>query len=252
MKQLTLVSLYGPKPEPLARLIRGCTDIIQSSPLGRVFLPYQEGQVHGTIVGMEKLEGHAGLFNANMWLTAGTLAPMDFEPLLPVLRRHLPMTFQFGGFPPAFDAFDSFGRRPYERSFQIQWPAKRATLIGWPHCQGEFAPRRLLNSLRDELAANCNLRHKWGADNDLFMVLGEIAIPGSLSAEEFRMLESAASGLEKEVRDYLAAHKTEVAISCDELAVVQYKNATLAPGSSVPYRITAPGMDAGFIRSLYE
>ena len=84
------------------------------------------------------------------------------------------------------------------------------------------------------------------------MVLGEIALPAALASEELRRLESAAPGLEKEARDYLAAHKTEVAISCDEVSVVQYENATLDPGSSVPYRITAPGIDAGFIRSLYE
>ena len=57
MKQVTLVSLYGHKPEALVQLISDCTAIIQASPLTRVFRPYQVEQIHGTINGLLKSIG---------------------------------------------------------------------------------------------------------------------------------------------------------------------------------------------------
>jgi len=95
-------------------------DMIIASPLRRVFHPYQIEQVHRTLVGMEKLVGYSEHYNANQWAKSSYhRSRMDFGPLLDTVRRHFPMTFQFGGFPKTFTGFDSFGRRPYKRSFRF-------------------------------------------------------------------------------------------------------------------------------------
>lgn len=252
MKQVTLVAFYGQKPEPLSRLIQDCAMMIRNSPLGRIFRPYHPDQVHGTIVGMEKLEGSAELYNKNTWAACGSRKVMDFNPLRPTLQSHLPITVQFGGFPPAFSAFSSSGLPPYERSFQVQWQANRFTLIGWPHRNGEFAPRQLLNELREDLNTNCKIRHKWGTDNDLFMVLGEIANTKMLLDKELAQLKNATPVLEKAVRDYLTSHKTEVEITIDDLYVAQYEVETLERHSTVAHRITGSRVEATFIRNLYK
>lgn len=252
MKQLTLVSFYGQKQEPLARLIRDCTTMIQNSPLVRIFRPYYPDQVHGTIVGMEKLESEAELFNKNAWLVSGAKKVMDFYRLQPTLQEHLPMTVQFGGFSPAFNRFRSSGLPPYQRAFQVQWQAGRFTIIGWPHSNGEFASRQLLNELRKDLYAHCNIKHKWGADNDLYMVLGETANTELLSGKELAEIKRALPALESAIRDYLAGHKTEVVMSMEDIYVVQYEAESLEPNSTVPYRITGLEVDMNFMRNLYE
>jgi hypothetical protein len=57
MKQVTLVSMYGQKRKELAKFAKRCTDVIATSALRRVFRPDRLEQIHGTLVGMEKLVG---------------------------------------------------------------------------------------------------------------------------------------------------------------------------------------------------
>jgi hypothetical protein len=251
MKQLTLVSLYGQKMKSLAQLIQGCTEIIQKSALRQVFRPYSPNQIHGTIVGMEKLMGYSKHFNANLEATSGNKLEMDFTKLLPTLSQHLPMTIRFGGFSSEFNDFNSFGGSPYQRSFQVQWSSNRITIIGWPHAKGDFTTTRQLNGLRDSITANCNISHKYRDDNDLFMVLGEIISLDRFSESEIEKLHTAASSVEKEVRDYLAGQKLDVVIDLDSVSVVQYEDETLSLDSTVPFRVSNEELNADFISNLF-
>jgi hypothetical protein len=252
MKQVTLVSLYGHKPKTLVQLVHGCRQIIQSSPLRRLFRPYHLGQIHGTLIGMEKLIGYSDHFNANRWVATGKKTVMDFNRLLSTLQKHLPVMVRFGGFQPTFNAFASFGRCPYERSFQIQWATRRFTIIGWPHDHGDFLTNRSLDNLRGALGKNCNIQHKYKNDNDLFMVIGEMVAVESFSDLELAQLRAAARAVEIEVRDFLATQSVDVMIDADHLCLAQYEEETLALNSTISYPITKQGIDAGFISDLYQ
>lgn len=253
MTQMTLVSFYGSKSSAFTQLLQDCIGFIQASPLQSIFEPYPIAQIHGTIVGMEKITGYQQVFNANAWEKEKTKVEMDFGPLIPSLQAALstPLPIQFGGFAPKFDTFQSFGRLPYERSFQIQWASKRFTLIGWPHRQGQFAGQ-YLNQLRQLLYTNCNIQHKWGADNDLFMVIGKIGNLESFSAKEIELLKKEAIHLEKKVRDYLTYNKLELLLDLQELYLVQYKETSLSLATSVTYPITDSRLEAAFIKGLYR
>ena len=63
MRQVTLVALYGQKSEELRDLIIEIQDIIGSHP-GVNFQSYDFEQVHGTIVGLERVIDSA-MFNMN-------------------------------------------------------------------------------------------------------------------------------------------------------------------------------------------
>ncbi|MEM7132663.1 MAG: hypothetical protein AAF702_40550 [Chloroflexota bacterium] len=251
MKQVTLVSLYGQKTGLVAQLIRDCCHMIEKSPLRRVFRAYHPSQMHGTIVGMEKLIGYSAPFNTNIWSAIGEKVMMGFDQVLPTLQQHFPMTIQFGGFSPFFNQFDSFGNLPYERSFQVQWPTNRFTLIGWPHANGNFTTTRLLNCLRDDLNVQCNVAHKYSGDNDLFIVLGKIVHLERFTDAEIEQLQEAAKTLEVQIRNHLAATKTGVTIELDDISLVQYEMETLPLHSTISHRVTDPGVTPEFISNLY-
>ena len=197
---------------------------------------------------MEKMVGYVDHFNANSLSTA---TPMKFGQLKPTLQKHLPMTVQIGGFKPTFTVFDSFGRRPYERSFQVQWATNRFTLIGWPHKNGDFSIRQLEN-LRDEICKECLIKHKYTADNDLFMVLGEIAGHELLSDTELAQLRLATQSVEVDVRDFLAAQKNSIEFDLDQVCVAQYQVETLPLSSTMAYRLHEERVGADFIENLYD
>jgi hypothetical protein len=251
MKQVTLVSLYGQKPEALARLIGRCSDIVLRSPLAGVFKPYDIDQIHCTITGMEKLTEYPDPYNARTWMDTGEKVVMDFSQLHPVLQWHLPITVQFGGFLESFNEFESFGRSPYERSFQIQWAAKRFIMIGWSHKNGDFTSHRLLQKLRDEIENRCHIRHKYREDNDLFMVLGEIVIPDLATEKELSQLMEISSVVESEICNHLVNNKINVTIDMDSISIAQYEVETLSPASTIPHRLTGADVDERFIESLY-
>lgn len=144
MRQVTLVSLYGQKRGNLEQLIKMCWKMINDSKLGKVFEPYHMSQIHGTIVGMEKLIGFDNLFNANIWQASGNKVIMRYNEFLNVVTKHLPITVRFGGFDKNYKEFMSFGKTPYERSFQVKWATSKFTLIGWPHKNLNFTDKRVL------------------------------------------------------------------------------------------------------------
>jgi len=167
------------------------------------------------------------------------------------VHQHFPLAFQFGGFSKAFTQFDSFGRLPYERSFQVQWASSRVTAIGWPHRNGDFTSARLLAGFRDDVACKCKIRHKYDNDNDLFMVLGEIADLTSFTDDEVAALKREGKQVEDAVRDLLENHKIEMTVEPDDVFVVQYEKETLPLDTTIAYRITNPGLNAAMISGLY-
>ena len=96
-KQATLVSLYGDKDPRLAQFIRGCQAAVASA-LGDAFEPYALGQVHATIVGLEKRQGTHNQ-NRNFWQYQTRLEEMDVEGYVDFLQNTalLPFDVQFGG-----------------------------------------------------------------------------------------------------------------------------------------------------------
>jgi len=252
MKQLSLISLYGQKPASLANLITRCSEFIQESRFRHIFRPYHPHQIHGTLFGMETLTGSPEWFNANTWSHTGRKEAMNFEPLREAVMQYLPMTVRFGGFGKAFNGFKSFGKFPYERSFQVQWTTNKVTLIGWPHRNDEFSPNLLLNNLRGDVAAKCNMRHKYDDDNDLFLVIGEIAGLEILPDSERKEIKSAASSLEEKVRKFLEKNLIDVEIGSDQVFLARYGKESLPLDSTDVYCINKPEIDAGFIKSLYE
>lgn len=252
MRQVTLISLYGKKTKDLEILINRCVGFVQDSKMRYIFTPYNIHQIHGTLIGMEKLVGFAENFNANMWTETGNREVMEFTSLIKIIKKHLPMKIRFGGFEKSFKQFHSFGKKPYERSFQVQWQGNKLTLMGWPHENGDFNSIKLLESLRGDIAANCNIRHKYKHDNDFYMVLGEIKGHQSLTASELLEMKFSADNLEENVRDFLANYPAEVEITPERVFLSQYIDATLPLESTIPCCIANPGIDAEFIRKLYS
>lgn len=251
MKQVTLVSLYGEKPAILSNLIMRCSDIIRETEFRRIFQPYHPHQIHGTLFGMEKIIGFPECLNANTWIHAGRREAMNFRPLRETVMRYLPMTVRFGGFGKTFHGFTSFGKFPYERSFQVQWTTNKVTLIGWPHRNEEFSPN-LLNTFRSDAATKCNIRHKYDDDNDLFLVIGEIAGWQFLPDSERKEILNAASMLEEKVREFLERNRIDVEIGPDQVFIARYDKESLPLDSTEVHCISNPGIDAGFFMGLYE
>jgi hypothetical protein len=226
MKQLSLVAFYGEKGRPLAGLLDRCRSVVDDSLPGGAFNSYQAAQIHATIVGMEGLPGEPRV-NRNLWSKRGLKALMKFSSLAEVVGRSLPLSVRYGGFDPGDRRFDSRGRAPYERSFQIDRSSGRATLIGWPHVDGNFG-LRYLERLRDDLAEECNLEHKYDGDNDLYLVLGIVRPPVD---------HARASSAELAVREYLRANPLDVRLALEELSVVRYLEETLDPSTTVAHHL---------------
>lgn len=251
MNQVSLVSLYGRKTNDLVTLINRCVGLVNIPPFQHIFTPYKPNQVHGTLIGMEKLVGFSENFNTNTWKETGNKEEMNFDPLVETVKKHLPIQIRFGGIRKNFRRFDSFGKTPYERSFQVQWQTNKLTLIGWPHENGDFTSKRLLEALRLDIATHCKIRHKYKSDNDFFMVLGEINGYHLLKESELQKIKYFATDTEEKVRVYLANNMTEVEIGLDQVFLVQYKDENLPVDSTTAYCIENQSIDADFIRKLY-
>ena len=171
--------------------------------------------------------------------------------LLKIIMKHLPMKIRFGGFEKSFKHFYSFGKKPYERSFQIQWQTNKLTLIGWPHENGDFIEKRPLEALREDIATHCNILQKCKCDNDLFMVIGEIKGHQLLTASELKEIKFYAANLEENIRNYLAKNITGVEITPEQVFLSRYIDEALPLDSTTPHCIAKTGIDADFISKSY-
>jgi hypothetical protein len=241
MKQLSLVAFYGEKDDLLAGLLDHCRSVVAGSLLGRWFGAYDAAQVHATLVGMECLPGEQQI-NRNVWSKRGLKARMDFSRLREVVGRRLPMSVRFGGFGPDDRRFDSQGRVPYERSFQIHRASGKVTLVGWPHEQGDYEPR-LLEQLRGDLSRSCNLEHKYDGDNDLYLVLGVVEPATDVAGD--------ASAIECAVRDYLLHHPLDVRLALADASIACYADETLDPSTTLAYALADPAVTPDVLEALY-
>ncbi|OUR92765.1 hypothetical protein A9Q81_15700 [Gammaproteobacteria bacterium 42_54_T18] len=249
-KQLTLISFYGSKTDELHQLINSCIQKIQKSPLGELFRPYDINQIHGTIIGMEKVIKAHTFYNHNIAAETKNNVTMDFSHFLTTVHQNFPMTIQFGGFHPSFKEFTSAGQLPNTRTFQIQWINKKVTLLGWPSISGGVTNQ--LSNIRTSFLENCNISHKYKNDNDLFMVLGEISHPNSVSISEKLQLTLDTEQLEKSIRDYLYKHPIITALDLNALSIAQYTNPTLPITHTINHPLNKPGLTADCIRTLYS
>jgi hypothetical protein len=215
------------------------------------FHPYALEQIHGTLVGMERATGQAGFVNANLLARTGDAIEMNFSRLTTTLAPHLPLAIRFGGFAADALPFLSAGHSPYTRTFSLQWLTGRCTLIGWPHRDGDFATRRVLNAIRDDLERACGLAHKYPEDNDFFLVLGRLLLPESLAGDELTELHGAAAVVEAKVRALLSSHPVDLVLGLDDLRIVAYEDVTLCPGSTASHELRNKDLTDAAIRRLY-
>jgi hypothetical protein len=209
---------------------------------------------------MERVLGYRAAFNANLRRSSGTMKKMCFDAFLPALRRHLPISVQFGGFRQGLSTFLSFGKEPYVRSFQVHWATKKVTIIGWPFRVSDgsraYSDRALL-SLRSELETTCAIQHKYPGpkyeDNDLFMVIGELMDLNRLTDTELREIQaSIIPAVEKTVRDMLSTRlPVNVTLSDEHVFVCCYDSETLPLETTDAYCIADETVDPAFLRSLY-
>jgi hypothetical protein len=230
---LTLVAFYGEKPRPLAHFIEACQALIAAQ-LPQAFRPYELGQVHATIAGLEGLWQGESLLNAN-YLQRGERRAMDIAGLVGFLRTtaRLPFGVRIGGFRRERSyGFESFARHPYERSFELQ-ASNAAVAIGWPVAGEAFPPA--LDELRRELN-RFNVLHKYhvdaaSIDNDLFFVLGKAA-PQVDRAAISDALRVQVAGMEPALID----------VGAQSLSLVAYADPELPSASSL--RIPIASIDA--------
>src|SRR5207244_208499 len=98
MRQVTLVALYGSKPDQLAGTIRSCQTHLAKR-FAKCFRPYNIHQVHATITGLESVQGSLR-YNRNLAEHRGSWKTMDLVGFSNFLQntKLLPLTVQIGGF----------------------------------------------------------------------------------------------------------------------------------------------------------
>ncbi len=252
MKQVTLISLYGSKPPELEKLLKSLIERILSSKLRKIFKPYHISQIHGTIIGMEKLSESPQFFNANKWYDLGNKVEMLYSQLSKVISEYLPMTIRLGGFGKSYKHFTSFGDSPYKRSFQLQLAAGKVVLIGWPHHNENFSGRILWN-LRKEIEIKCNIRHKYAKfeDNDFFIVLGDLERWDTFFGQELAELQAESTALEENIRSYLSVNPVDIVLALENIYIAQYERETLPTDSTKTYSAKRLYLTDSFIRKLY-
>jgi hypothetical protein len=197
----TVVAWYERLPDALDRLV-GRLHTVAAAGLGAAFVPRDPGQIHATLIGLERAPD-----------------PFDPRPLTTHLQAVLarPLTVQFGGFAPTDRRMLSRGRALHDRGFGVR--DGRAVLMGWPVVDG--APCTELADVRTG-CATLGVAHRYGHDPDLYLVIGDLtASPGGR-----------VDALEAAVRAELARAAVRVTLSADDLALVTYADPALPRASS--------------------
>lgn len=222
---VTVVSLYGPKDEPLRGLLAHI-QAIAARRLGAAFAPYPPGQVHGTLIVLSGYRDDTGATVNEHYLTCrGERHPMDFDQVQRLLLAQLaePMAIRIGGFGPGDNApFTSQGRPLHERSFTAA--GGPLVLIGWPVLSLASGGRsRPLDALRRAMAP-AGVLHRYHAgpadvDDDFHAVVGHHAPhapPGQVAATVAA------------VREFLATHPIEVQVGLGQVRILAADAPTLA------------------------
>jgi hypothetical protein len=261
--QVTLVSLYGKKSNSrLAAVIAQCQQIVTNA-LSTTFTPYDEEQVHATIVGLER-RSRSRFENDNFARLRNRNQTMAFDGFLGYLRGcgHFPLQVQIGGFRDRCYPFTSRRANPYERSFSIQ--GDKAVVMGWPirgepvsmpetTSQNFIQESRIYPMTLDAVrraAQGFGILHAYhqaltDVDNDLFFRIGLV--------EEKAVLLENIPALEQRVRQFLSEEiPLIVEITLDEVFVAAYKDNTLPRTSTNVWSVTDPKVDGQLISGLYK
>ncbi len=257
LRQATLVAFHGPKPSGLEQLFLKCQDMILETQ-GIDFRPYDVDQIHGTIIGLEKVSGEE-LINKNMACNRGRHIAMDIDAFARDLQDspRFPITLQFGGYAVDDVSFTSRDQPPYDRSFSIQ--GDKAVLIGWPvskkrrgkasgssnRNEGDF--NRRLDDIRKR-AQVFNILHTYhvsetDVDNDFYMRLGLIKTTVS---NERHIHE-----LTHRVRTWLSRNPFTVDLSLRDLTVASYLDEMLPMYSTRRFSIASICRHREEIEQLY-
>lgn len=228
MNNLTLVAYYGQKPEPLKSLLNSCIESISKSSIANFYIPYSSNQIHATIIGLEWFEDSGRFINKNFHIKYGKKARLKFDLLPNILDRVFPLSIRIGGFSDTFSGFMSFGKIPYERSFQIHRATNKLILIGWPHITGNFQ-KESLAKLRSTLEKKCNIAHKYPWDNDLYFVLGDIRKPDMIEEYQF---EHSLIQMEEIIRTQLCREPIDFTLDKKNLSFVSYSSPDLNESTS--------------------
>ena len=124
-------------------------------------------------------------------------------------------------------------------------------MLGWPHKNGDLVGKQILWDLRKELEDTYDIKHKYREDNDLFMVIGEIAGFYSFNKWDRDGFRRIAFGVEKEAREYLRKNPLDVELNFKQTFLAQYVDETLAIDTTNPFSLGEPGLTSSFIESLY-
>ncbi len=221
---VSVVSLYGPKAEPVRDFLAGVQALIAEH-AGGTFRPYSLDQVHATLIALDGVaDPEAGtVVNYFFRKHTGTRRQMDLRQVMDIVTARFadPLRVRIGGFAPQQAVpFTSGGRHPFDRTFSVQGNA--FVLIGWPTASLSGAARPL-DDLRRAMNA-AGVLHKYHSrdtdvDNDLYLVLGHHA---SAPAGALQRAVDA-------VRDKLAAEPAELDIGLADVKVVAADSHTLAP-----------------------
>ena len=258
MRQVSLITLYGPKPLGLNNLIAEFQSRL-SAILDIKFRPYDVQQIHGTIVGLER----TGKSNLNFAKFRNHFDHMDFDGVLTSLKTEVvPLQIQLGGFTNQDYPFTSRGKRPYERSFVIQ--NENVVLIGWPiRGQPLVVPSKepiglgeesrsypnSLDNLRRSLQ-RYNILHSYhrepgDVDNDYYFRIGVI---DSSSVDQHVVEE-----LETSLRAYLGSWPPLIVeISQRDLYFASYEDSSLPLTSTSVWPVRSNDLTGNFIWTLFD
>ncbi len=221
--QLSLLTYYRKKPEPLRHLILSLQESLQKK-LGDHFRPYQIEQVHATLLGLESFLESGHRYSHWYRKNIGAGQPIDFRGLLNRLQTSLPdMQIQIGGYEARRDhGFLSRGDHPYPRSFSFQ--LSTAVVVGWPvtEREGKWSYSEQFYQLRHAFEQHylCHKWHKDGyRDNDCYLVLGKI--------DRAAIGEEVLAEVSREIRTELAKTPVRIPFSREFLTIVVYENPEL-------------------------
>jgi hypothetical protein len=203
----TVVAWYERLPDGLDRLVARI-QALAGAHVGTAFAARDPAQVHATLIGLERAPD-----------------PFDPGPLAAYLGAVLtpPLTIQFGGFAPDDRRMLSRGLTLHDRGFGAG--DGRVVLMGWPVVDGDPCPA--LAGVRAG-CAEFGVTHRYGADPDVYLVVGDVDDP------------AAGQVLERVVRHGLAAAAVRVPLSVDDLSLVTYTDPALPRASCSWWPLRTP------------
>jgi hypothetical protein len=167
MKQVTLMAPVGVKLNASEELIslyhQECQFLIRK----KLIFPCYLEQIHGVVIGLERIPNRNGFLNKNIWEESGHELPMLFPKLFEIILSYFPIKIRFGGLNKYYAKFLSHDETPFNRSFQINMTSGKVVLIGWPYNSTNYYTQSLWK-MRNEIDKYCNIRHKYAnyQDND--------------------------------------------------------------------------------------